>query len=169
MMSAMKSVRKRACAGLRDVLVQQRPSVTIDAKGYVAARGDNLLVGVDPQDFEDDLRRAAGNELQCNIRAVHSSTALAVNCFAPFRLRIGDLVLPVPGRFQELRFKQRCPAGIGRAGPPHIDVLLSGPSGVVGIKSKLIEHLALQPSVDFPPPTTSRFVMGVGERATSSR
>lgn len=89
-----------------------------------------------------DLSAGDGNELQTKFRAVHSSSALAVNCFAPFRRRMEDLILPTEGLFQPLRFEQKCPTGLRGGRAPNLDVLLKGPVSVVGIESKLTEYLA---------------------------
>jgi hypothetical protein len=97
---------------------------------------------VSAADFEADLSAGDGNELQTKFRAAHSSSGLAVNCFAPFRCRIADLTLPDGGAFETLQFEQKCPTGLRGGRAPNLDVLLTGPDGVVGIESKLSEFLA---------------------------
>jgi len=54
----------------------------------------NLIEGVRLQDFERDLRQGDGNELAGKFRAAHSSCALAVNTFAPFKAHAAGLRLP---------------------------------------------------------------------------
>jgi len=93
------------------------------------------------EDFEADLSAGDGNELETKFRAVHSSSALAVNCFAPFRRRIADLTLPDGGSFETLAFEQKCPTGLRGGRAPNLDVLLTGSGGVIGIESKLTEYL----------------------------
>jgi hypothetical protein len=134
-------IRNRAITALQDAFSRQRPSVVLDDKGYAAESRDILLPMVSPEDFEADLNAGNGNELQTKFRAVHSSSALAVNAFAPFRRRIGPLAMPDHGGFKTLAFEQKCPTGLRRGTPPNLDVLLSGESGVVGIESKLTEYL----------------------------
>lgn len=134
-------VRSRALVALRNALVRQRPDALIDDNGYAADFRGNLLPMVLPEDFEADLSAGDGNELQTKFRAAHSSSALAVNCFAPFRRRIGDLAMPVGEAFDQLRFERKCPPGLRGGRSPNLDVLLSAPTGVVGIESKLTEHL----------------------------
>lgn len=116
--------------------------MVLDDKGYASDFRDVLLPMVSAHDFEADLGAGSGNELQTKFRAVHSSSALAVNAFAPFRQRIGELALPDHSLFQALAFEQKCPTGLRRGTPPNLDVLLSGVGGVVGIESKLTEYLA---------------------------
>ena len=115
--------------------------MVLDDKGYAADFRDILLPMVSPEDFEADLSAGNGNELQTKFRAVHSSSALAVNAFAPFRRRIGELALLGHRGFSSLAFEQKCPTGLRRGTPPNLDVLVSGESEVVGIESKLTEYL----------------------------
>lgn len=122
-------------------MARQRPDGLIDDNGYAADFRGNLLPMVLPEDFEADLSAGDGNELQTKFRAAHSSSALAVNCFAPFRRRIGDLAMPGGAAFDQLQFERKCPTGLRGGRSPNLDVLLSGPTGVVGIESKLTEYL----------------------------
>ncbi|MBU0966250.1 MAG: hypothetical protein KKA54_07705 [Proteobacteria bacterium] len=46
-----------------------------------APLADNLIDGVSLAQFEADLQSGDGAELHGKFRAVHSSSALAVNCF----------------------------------------------------------------------------------------
>ena len=134
-------IRNRALTALHDAFSRHRPSVVLDDKGYASDLRDILLPTVSVEDFEADLSAGSGNELQTKFRAVHSSSALAVNAFAPFGQRIGELALPEHSGFQTLAFEQKCPTGLRRGTPPNLDVLLSGSGCVVGIESKLTEYL----------------------------
>ena len=60
---------------------------------------------------------------------------------APFRRRIGDLVMPGCAAFDQLQFERKCPTGLRGGRSPNLDVLVSGSTGVVGIESKLSEYL----------------------------
>lgn len=135
-------VLKRSLAVLREALARARPDIVVDDKGYVSSFRDNLLPLVAADDFEADLRAGDGNELESKFRAAASSSALAVNCFAPLRRQISDLTLPILSGFNSLQFERKCPTGLRDGKPPNLDVLLSGPKGVVGIESKLTEHLS---------------------------
>ncbi|PKP68316.1 MAG: hypothetical protein CVT82_15690 [Alphaproteobacteria bacterium HGW-Alphaproteobacteria-4] len=134
--------RSRALDALRSAFARQRPDLLIDDKGYAPDFRDTLLPLVATDDFEADLQAGDGNELQTKFRAAHSSSGLAVNCFAPFRARIADLALPGNGRFDALQFERKCPTGLRGGRAPNLDVLLTGPTNVVGIESKLTEYLA---------------------------
>ncbi|WP_417496530.1 PGN_0703 family putative restriction endonuclease [Maricaulis sp.] len=136
-----RAIKPRALSALREALVLTRPGVTVDEKGYVNSFRDALLPLVSAADFETDLRAGDGNELETKFRAAHSSSALAVNCFAPFCRRITDLHTPFAEPFSKLQFERKCPTGLRGGRAPNLDALLSGPNGVVGIESKLTEYL----------------------------
>lgn len=132
---------KDACkAALKQALIDTNHRVTID--GYVAEVRDNLIEGVKLENFEADLLQGGGNELREKFRAAHSSSALAVNTFAPFKADPSTLWLPGGGRFSSLHFEKQCPHGVaGDRAPPNLDVVADGPVAVVAIESKLIEYL----------------------------
>jgi hypothetical protein len=137
-------VRSRALVQLRAAFARQRPDILIDNNGYARDFRDTLLPLVTTDDFEADLQAGDGNELQTKFLAAHSSSGLAVNCFAPFRNRTADLTLPWLGPFDALQFEQKCPTGLRGGRAPNLDVLLSGPTKVIGIESKLTEYLTRQ-------------------------
>ena len=136
-----REIFAHAYRALKGGLQAIRPSVQLDHIGYVAHFRDNLLPGVHPADFEADLRQGRGNELEGKFRAAHSSSALVVNCFAPFRERTEQLRLGTFAGFNSLRFEAKCPTGLGGT-PPHLDVLVDGAERVVGIESKCTEFLS---------------------------
>lgn len=132
--------RTHILRAIRDAFLLARPDVELDDRGYVHRFSENLLPGVRPEDFEADLRNGDGHELQGKFRAVHSSTALAVNVFAPFRTRLQELDLPGSGPFTGLEFERKCPNELN-GNSPNLDVLLQGPEEVVGMESKLAEPM----------------------------
>ena len=136
-----QGMASRAKRALREAFRRAHPTVQVNSAGYVDDIAENLLAHVRLEDFETDLSTGAGGELGEKFRAIHSSSALAVNVFGPFRRRIADLVLPGFGRFSQLQFERRCPTGL-RGTVPYLDVLLQGAQDVVGIESKLTEPLA---------------------------
>ena len=141
MNSAPRGLRSRVILALHEAFCRANSAVDVDCAGYVESARDNLVPSVRMEDFEADVGSGAGAELKKKFRAVHSSTALAVNVFGPFRRRIADLVLPGFGPFNNLEFERRCCTGL-RGTPPHLDVLLRGSRDVVGIESKLTEPLS---------------------------
>jgi hypothetical protein len=135
-------------AALARAFLLSRPGVSLDAKGYVSEPRQNLVDGVDFGDVEADILQGDGSELRGDGRgrppkfhAVHSSTALAVNGFGPFRNNASVLPMPWGSRFTTLHFEGKCPHGVGNGKPPNLDVLLHGPGEVIGIESKLLEPI----------------------------
>jgi hypothetical protein len=135
------SIKSRALSALQDALRRQRAGVPVDKDGYVADFRDNLLPLVLREDFEADLSAGDGNELQTKFRAAHSSSALAVNCFAPFRSRMAYLKLQSGEIFDTLQFERKCPTGLRGGRAPNLDVVVSGLESIIGIESKLTEYL----------------------------
>ena len=135
-----KQMRRQARKALKDALEDFAPTVTLDGKGYTPSLRDNLLPAVRVGDFEKDLRQGDGNELDDKLRVAHSSSALVVNCFAPFRRHIGDLSLLDHQEFKSIRFERKCRTGLSGKSP-NLDVLVESSNVVIGIESKLTEHL----------------------------
>lgn len=114
----------------------------VDAKGYLANVEHNLLPGVRRQDFETDLKKGRGNELNSKFLAVHSSSALAVNTFCPFKNPENRKLLTVADHryFNQLHFEKQLGTGLGGT-PPNLDVVMENEKVVVGIESKCLEYL----------------------------
>src|SRR4051812_35311957 len=93
-------------------LESSRPGLKLSPAMYVESIEENLLPGVERRDFESDLRQGNGNELAGKFKAAHSSSALAVNCFAPFKKHSHDLMLLERSGFDPLRFEAKCPTGL---------------------------------------------------------
>jgi hypothetical protein len=126
---------------LRNGLTASAPHSVLDENGYVGEASQNLIEGVRLEDFEVDLLQGDGNELKEKFRAAHSSSALAINTFAPFKTHLDVLRLPGGSGFDYLHFEQKCPHGLLGRRSPNIDVLADGPS-VVAVESKLLEPLS---------------------------
>ena len=122
--------------------------------GYLEHWQDNLIEGVDPADCEDDLNQGDGNELHhgrtrpAKFCAAYSSSALAVNTFAPFKHHSDMLTIgPIDGFTTPLHFEAKCPNGLkeadGRpARAPNLDLLAHAGEVVVAVESKFLEPLA---------------------------
>lgn len=133
-------MRQQVVYALRKAFERCKPDVKLDPRGYMRSVQDNLLPDVNQKDFIHELRAGAGEELKRKFLAVHSSSALVVNCFAPFRERISDLSLSGRLALSKLEFEKKCPTGL-RGTPPHLDVMLYSNSEIIGIESGLTEHL----------------------------
>jgi hypothetical protein len=126
---------------LRNGLLASAPQAVVDKNGYVGEACQNLIEGVRVEDFEADLLQGDGNEMKGKFRAAHSSSALVVNTFAPFKAHLDALRLPGAGGFASMHFEQKCPTGLVGRRSPNLDVLADGPNGVVAVESKLLEPL----------------------------
>lgn len=125
---------------MRNGLLRTCPTATLDGQGYVADWRLNLLSDANVDLIEADLREGKGGELGRKFCAAHSSAALAVNAFGPFRDGVAALPMPGVGDIRIERFERIFPTGLGGT-PPHLDVSARGDLGVVAIESKCLEHL----------------------------
>ena len=111
-----------------------------DAQGYVSRPEENLLPGVSLDQFKEDLSNGGGRELERKFLAVHSSSALAVNSFCPFKNHPEALTVLGRKGFTHLSFEKQLPTGL-KGTPPNLDVFLTGNTHTVAIESKFLEYL----------------------------
>jgi hypothetical protein len=141
-----------------------------DKKGYTRLPQENLLSGIDLATVEDDLREGDGDELRMKFCAVHSSCALAVNCFAPFKVNPGRLKLLGKHGAINVRFEKKLTI-FERGKSPNLDVWIEREHAFVGVESKLLEYLTpKKPEFSavyarLKPPTTDPCWWGVYEEA----
>jgi len=126
-------------AAKRALWEQFNGDATPDKKGYVSWPHENLIPGIEFQEFEGDLRRGSGDELRIKFCAVHSSAALAVNSFTYFKKNPQHLHVLGRSGFSMPMFERQCPTGLGGT-PPNLDVWLESATEVVAIESKLLEY-----------------------------
>lgn len=142
----VRSVEARAKAALAAGLRAVRPEVAVDGRGYVCEAADNLLPGIDLADIETEFAAGAGNELEDKMLAPWSSSALAVNSFAPWRRAPNRLqVAGLSGFVGQLAFEEQCNHGV-RGKWPHLDVLLRSDGAVIRVESKCLEYTRAHPS-----------------------
>ena len=113
----------------------------LDDRGYAARAELNLVPGVRLEDIRADLEQGSGNELEGKFRAAHSSSALAVNTFGPWRKNPQPLSLLGKTGFTALQFEKHCPTGLGGI-PPNLDLVIVGTDVVIGVESKFLEFLS---------------------------
>jgi hypothetical protein len=113
----------------------------IDSQGYVKELIHNLLPGVNLDDFENELDVGSGDELKNKFRAVHSSAALVVNTFAPFKKDPSGLNLGGVQGFRSIGFEQKLSTGLGGT-PPNLDLMAENETDVIAVESKLLEYFA---------------------------
>ncbi|ESX88682.1 hypothetical protein [Mesorhizobium sp. LSHC412B00] len=132
-----------ACrTALASGLLRYAPHIQLDKNGYTQEMEENLISGVRPEDFVSDLMQGDGNELGGKFRAAHSSSALAVNTFAPFKSDPSALRLPGGDRFIHLSFERKCPHGLHGRRSPNLDLVAEHPGGIVAVESKCLEPLS---------------------------
>ena len=122
---------------------------------------DNLLEGVTRADCEEDVSKGAGAEtrdrrhksgviMPAKFCAPHSSSALAVNTFGPFRHQPAHLRLDGHTGFTAVQFEYPCNNGLGTGHLPHFDFFAESPDGVIAVESKFLEPLGRK-TVEFKP------------------
>ena len=113
---------------------------------------DNLLEGVTRADCEGDVSKGAGGEtrdrrhksggiMPAKFCAPHSSSALAVNTFGPFRRQPARLQLDGHTDFTAVQFEYPCNNGLHTQHFPHFDFFAESPDGVIAVESKFLEPL----------------------------
>jgi len=123
--------------------------LTIDDRGYLSDVSLNLHGGLSPA-VRAAFEEADGNELTdrsgrpAKMRALISSSALAVNVFQHWTLRDPEPLGPVlglPGVVTHVEFERRLRTGAPGT-PPNLDVVLTlADGGMVGIESKFTEWM----------------------------
>lgn len=120
------------------------PSVRYERR-YTTSWKDNLMTGLPLDEIERDLGSGAGHELDRKLCAAHSSAALAVNTFGPWRNAPRSLTVGGISGFQSLRFEATCPIWPSRT-PPHLDLLAEG-DVIVAVESKCTEWMKPKPAL----------------------
>jgi hypothetical protein len=130
------------CANKTKALLRKGFSGQTDARGYVSMPQDNLIPGVTLDQFETDLLQGDGDELRMKFCALHSSSALGVNTFGPFKMRPQDLVILNCRGCESLRFEEKLDIGFQRK--PNLDVCIKRKNEIIGVESKFLEYFALK-------------------------
>lgn len=121
---------------LREVIGAERFSNFSHLQDWQAG----LATGIPAQVMRDRLL-----DLRPRLMRPDSAMSLALNSFLPWLEKPEALRLAGVGQFQELNFDTRCPTGV-RGTPPHIELVASGPDGVVGATVRVFDYLAMRPS-----------------------
>jgi hypothetical protein len=116
----------------------RRHGIRIDEKGYTATVSDNLFLPLTAEAVLD-FQAGAGKELEKNIRAAHSSSALVANVFDYWRLygNMGPIMSAICPTLKDytildVHFEARCP--INWLAPPPIPVTPPHPDVVIRFK-----------------------------------
>ena len=119
--------------------------IPFDFRGYVPEVGANLTEPLSSR-ARLSFEKGAGSELSGHMRALHSSSALAVSLFDYWTDR--DDKAPLlsamdiePAARTSLDFEVQFPTGLGGT-PPHLDVVITHNNSLVfGVEAKFTEHL----------------------------
>jgi hypothetical protein len=133
-----------SCAALLAAARIASDSVRYDSRGYASRWQENLMIGLPLAEIAQDLGGGAGRELDGKFCAAHSSAALAVNTFGPWRTAPAGLSISGHRGFQSLRFEASCPTGLGGT-PPHLDLLAEGKT-IIAVESKRTEWMDPKPA-----------------------
>jgi len=117
----------------------------IDKKGYLKKSiTDNLINNFDNwTEIKSELESGQGSELiekngTVKFKAVHSSSALCVNNFAPFKQYLDRFNFLGYSNFTEATFEKKVPTGISF---PNLDFYLENEKTIIGFESKYTEFL----------------------------
>jgi len=123
--------------------------LAVDIRGYVGTVEDNLFQPLN-ESTKAAFETGSGSELQdtgsrpAKMKALHSSSALAVNffdCWVGTEAAQLRKVLGLETGVLSIVFEEQCPTGLGGI-PPNLDIALRLEDGhVVGIESKFSEWL----------------------------
>jgi hypothetical protein len=128
-------------AGAREA----HPGVKYDEKGYACRWQENVLDGVPITAIGKDFGSGAGRELDKKLCAAHSSAALVVNTFGPWRAQPESLRIACVSGFRNIRFEMTFPTGLGGT-PPHLDLFADG-NWIVAVESKCTEWMDSKPAL----------------------
>jgi hypothetical protein len=141
----------RATRALHQAFVANNPMNAVTTAydtydGYAPSVEANLLRGVMFSELRKDFDMGKGQELigqngqPPKMAATHSSSALVVNAFGPWRRDPATLTVNRFQGFVKMRFEAQCRNGL-RGTPPHLDVRLDTKDMILGIESKCVEYL----------------------------
>lgn len=144
--SALKAkIVQKVAARVADL--RGRDAMREEYPNYVRRLGDNLAPGISISDFRPDFADADKGELVSSggrpeeLCAVHSSAALAVNTFAPYRRAPGSLCLAGRSGFTFTCFEKQLRTGLGGTAP-NLGFFAVGEEAVVAVESKFTEVLS---------------------------
>jgi len=156
----MSALQRRAREALASRLRAQVPATALHHGGQHALRfADALVPTLSPGDVtwaHEQLSLRAKGELRpagsgaVPAHAAWSSTALVSSAFAPWRAAPEGLCVAGLSGFADVRLEERLHIPHG-GGTPNLDVALSAPGLLVGVESKLTEHLAPRPRREWRP------------------
>ena len=138
----MATIRNRAVDGLINAIKEVNGPGVCDPKGYCQSLSDNLVAGIEVDQFREEFDAGAGQELNQKMRAAHSSSALAVNSFCRHKDNPTNLTICGLSQFDQINFEVPCPTGLKSRTPPHLDLIAISDTATLAIESKCTEYLS---------------------------
>ena len=109
-------------------------------KGYYLDNSTNLIEGVTPCLFFDDMMQGGGGELKSKFNAVYSSAALCVNNFAVLKKHINQFSFKGIRGFTCANFERKFGTGLHGASP-NLDFAIENEDTLIAFESKYLETL----------------------------
>ncbi len=125
-------------------ILEKIPNKDNIINGYYTDYKLNFLPSIQNKiEIEKEIGAGNGNELvdtkkPAKFKAVHSSSALCVNNFAPFKQHVDRFSFLGYSNFIEASFEKKIPTGISF---PNIDFYLENEKTIIGFESKYTEYL----------------------------
>jgi hypothetical protein len=157
MSDALKQARKKLLERLKMCSPYKDK---VDEYGYMDLPEQNLIPGVSMEQIKEELKEGSGDELKKKFRAIHSSSALVVNTFAPFKDTPNNLTLFGIRGFRDIYFEKKLPTGLGGT-PPNLDLFAENDQVIIGVESKFLEYLT--PKIPFFPDSYKRTHLPLAE------
>jgi hypothetical protein len=133
------SLQRRSCAALLQAAIKASPSARYDPRGFARTWKENLAPGLPLAEIERDFTADADKEPDGKLRAAHSSAALVVNTFGPWRQDPATFSIAGITDFYSVQFEADRRTQLGGT-PPHLDMLAEG--GIVAaLESKCTEWM----------------------------
>lgn len=134
--SLAQRLQQALVRGLRERIGSDR----YNSFGQLADWRAGLAPGIEPELLDGRVF-----DLRARLVRPDSAAALTLNSFLPWLRQMERLKLADIEGFRELHFDARCPTGV-RGTPPHIELMASGPAGVVGASIRTFDYLARRQS-----------------------
>lgn len=128
--------------GLKSIIANRCLEMKMNLNnGYVPSNEENLIdLFQNWSEIKNELSIGSGSELNNKFNAVHSSSALCVNNFAPFKLYKDNISFLGFSNFIEATFEKKLPTSLGGT-PPNLDFYLETQHEIIGIESKFLETI----------------------------
>jgi len=141
-------LQRRSNAALMQAAIKAAPRGSVYEFGYTARWKNNLMRGLPFDEIECDFTEGATRELPKKLAGAHSSVAIVVNTFGPWRGDPTKLAVLGATRFYDARFDIARKTPLGGT-PPRLHFVAEG-NIVVAVESNCTEWMKPSPA-EFSP------------------